>query len=162
MKTLFTILLITCSLSYANAQIDSSKVLQEGTIVTLQLLQEISSKTANEGDILEFETVEPVIVGDRVLVSKGAKANGRVTDAAKAKGLGKAGTLEFTIDHLTLSNGKIIKLTSEYSAKGKQKLGAAITQAVLLTPLFLLKKGKNLKFEAGHIFKVFVAKDYYL
>jgi hypothetical protein len=137
-------------------------ILYEGTILTLQLLQEISSKTANVGDVLEFETTEPVIVGDKVLVQKGAKVSGKITEAERRKGMGKAGILNFTIDYLNLPSGKIIKLSGEQKGKGKNKTGAAVAEAVLLTPLFLLKKGKNITFEKGQIFKAFVEKDYEL
>ena len=73
--------------------------------------------------------------------------------------MGKAGKLNFTIDYLTIGSGKKVKLTSEIKTEGKAKVGASVAQAVLLTPLFLLKKGKNIKFEAGHEFKVFVESD---
>lgn len=163
MKHLLTMALITIA-GLANAQTatDSAnaKKLPEGTIVTVSLLQELSSKTNMAGEIIEFETSEPVIVGDRVLVPKGAHVTGKITESEKAKGMGKAGVLNFTIDYLTLPSGKIVKLTSEIKTKGDNKTGTAVAEAVLLTPLFLLKKGKNKKFEKGQQFKVFVAQDY--
>jgi hypothetical protein len=137
-------------------------VVAEGTPVSLQLLQDVSSKTANVGDVLDFETNKPVIVGDRVLIPEGAKAFGKVTEVERRKGFGKAGKLNFTIEYLILANGKVIKLSSEVKGIGKNKAGAAIAEAVLLTPLFLLKKGKNVSFDKGKIFKVFVEQDYEL
>lgn len=148
-----------CLPTLLKAQDTTKTTLSEGTIVTIQLLQDISSGTANVGDILLFETSEPVIIGDKVVVQKGAKVTGKVTEAAPRKGLGKAGKLNFSIDYLNLPNGKVIKLTSELKATGKNKTGAAVAEAVLLTPLFLLKKGKNIKFEKGKIFKAFVEAD---
>ena len=123
------------------------------------LMQDISSSTANVGDILQFETTEPVIIGDKVLVHKGTKVTGKVTNSEKRKAMGKAGKLEFTIDYLNMPNGKNVRLTGEQKSDGKNKTGAAVAQAVLLTPLFLLKKGKNKKFDKGHIFQVFVEVD---
>jgi ribosomal protein L21 len=158
MKKILLILSI-CLPSLLMAQDSARNRLYEGTIVTIQLMQDLSSKNANEGDILEFETTEPIIVGDKVLVHKGAKVTGKVTESARRKGMGKAGKLNFTIDYLTLPGGKIIKLTSEQKVDGKNTTGAAVAQAVLLTPLFLLKKGKDVKFEKGHIFKAFIEKD---
>lgn len=143
------------------AQNDSGKVyLSQGTVLTVQLMQDISSATNNEGDIIEFETTEPIIVGDKVLVFKGAKVHGKITESEKRKAMGKAGKLNFTIDYLTMPNGKNVKLSSEMKASGKNKAGAAVAEAVLLTPLFLLKKGKTIKFEKGHIFKAFIGEDY--
>lgn len=145
------------------AQSDSTKLmLPQGTIITVAILQDISSGDAKTGDILEFETTEPVIINDRVLVKKGSKVSGKVTEAAGRKGMGKAGKLNFSIDYLTMPNGKNVKLTTELKADGKNKTGTAVAEAVLLTPLFLLKKGKNIKYEKGHIFKAFVDEDFSL
>ena len=157
-KLFFLATLIIPSILFAQ---DSTKTItiSEGTIISLQLLQEINSKSANVGDILEFETNEPVIIGDRVIIQKGTKAYGKVTEAAPRKIGGKAGKLNFTIDYLNLPSGKIIKLSSEQRGNGKNKTGAAVAEAILLTPFFLLKKGKNIKFEKGQIFKAFVEKD---
>lgn len=140
---------------------DSTKkvIISEGTIVSLQLLQDISSSSANVGDVLEFETNEPIIIDNMVVVPKGTKASGKVTEATPRKIAGKAGKLNFTIDYLNFANGKVIRLNSEQKGTGKNKTGTAIAEAVLLTPLFLLKKGKNIKFEKGQIFKAFVEKD---
>lgn len=168
MKATLTILLIFAA-TMCNAQttpstptVDSNKILYEGTIVTVKLLKDISSKSANEGDVVEFETSEPVINGSYVLIPAGVKVYGKVTESEKKKMLGKAGKLNFTIDYLTLPNGRTIKLEGEQKGKGKNKGGAAVAEAVLLTPLFLLKKGKNVHFDKGQIFKAFVEKEYQL
>lgn len=161
MKTAFFLLATLLTIN-ATAQTDSSKILYEGTIITLELQEDLTSGKANVGDVIQFKTSEPVIVGDRVLVPAGTTASGQITIAERKKGLGKAGKLEFTIDYLNMPNGKNIKLTSEVKGKGKNKAGAAVAQAVLLTPLFLLKKGKNIKFDKGQIFKCFIENDTYL
>lgn len=154
------LLLLTLSVPFfVNAQDAEKKILTEGTVISVELLQDLSSGTNNVGDIIEFQTNEPVIVGDRVLVPKGTKVTGKVTEAEGRKAMGKGGKLNFTIDWLNMPNGKNVKLTGEQKASGKQKTGAAVAQAVVLTPLFLLKKGKNVKFEKGQIFKVFVDHD---
>ena len=73
--------------------------------------------------------------------------------------MGKAGLLNFSIDYLIAPSGKNVRLTSDIKSKGATKTGAAVTEALLLTPLFLLKKGKNTVFTKGQVFKVFVSKD---
>jgi hypothetical protein len=141
------------------AQDSTKTILPEGTIVSVQLMQDINSGTANVGEVLTFETSEPITVGDKMLVDKGLKVTGKVIEAAPRKGLGKAGKLNFSIDYLYLPNGKVVKLTTELKANGKDKVGTAVAEAVLLTPLFLLKKGKDIKFEKGQIFKAFVEEN---
>ena len=51
---------------FATAPQDSTKkiTLDEGTVVTLLLKQNLSSSKASVGDLVIFETSEPVIVGD--------------------------------------------------------------------------------------------------
>ena len=148
-----------CLPVFSKAQDSTKTLLSEGTVISVQLLQDISSGSANTGDVLMFETLEPVIVADKIVVPKGAKVAGKVTEAVEKKGLGKAGKLNFSIDYLNLPNGKTVKLTSELKAAGKNKTGTAVAEAVLLTPLFLLKKGKDVKFSKGQVFKAFVEKD---
>lgn len=138
----------------------SKKHLNEGTVVSVQLDQELNSKTANVGDMVALELSEPLMIGNREVLSKGLKVSGVVTQAAKAKGLGKAGNLSFTINYITLPDGRNIKLTSEQSVAGKTTTAAMATEAVLLTPFFLFKKGKNITYEKGKVFKVFIAQDY--
>ncbi len=168
MKIQFLIMLLIASIaSYSQADstkifIDSTankKILYEGTVITIKLLDKISSEESKKGEMVEFEVSEPVIIGDRVFIAKGAKVFGQITEAEKRKGLGKAGKLSFSVNYLQLPSGKNVSLTSEVSGKGKAKVGPAIAEAVLLTPLFLLKKGKKIKFDKGDIFKVFVEKD---
>ena len=74
--------------------------------------------------------------------------------------MGKPGLINLSIDYLTLEDGRIIKLTSDNKLEGKNRAGAAIAMAVVVMPLFLLKKGKEVIYEAGQTFKVYVAKDY--
>lgn len=158
MKQFFTTLIFIPFCSFA--QIDSGKVyLSKGTVVNVELQQVLSSGENNTGDVIQFTVTEPVIIGNTVLVQRGAKVTGKVTQAEKRKGMGKAGRLDFTIDYLAMPNGKNVKLTTELKTVGKNKTGAAVAQAVLLTPFFLLKKGKNVKFEKGHKFAAFVDED---
>lgn len=139
---------------YSHAQ---NKLLPAGTIVTVVLLHDISSKNAKIGDDINFETSDEIIVNDYVMVRKGIKVTGKVTESNKAKGKGKVGTLNFTIDNMYLESGKIIKLTTELKNKAKDHSTPMV--AIVLNPFLLLKKGKNVSFEKGHVFTVYVDSD---
>jgi hypothetical protein len=159
MKRLFVFFSIIIP-SMLIAQENTNKVvIYEGTIISLQLLTDINCNTSSAGDIIEFETNEPVIQGDRVIIPKGTKASGIVTLAEPRKIVGRPGKLNFTINYLNLANGKVIKLINEQKATGKNKTGVAVAEAILLTPLFLLKKGKGVQFDKGQVFKAFIEKD---
>lgn len=147
---------------FATAQQDSTKkiTLDEGTVVTLLLKQNLSSSKASVGDLVTFETSEPVIVGDKVLLRKGLEAYGKVTEAQKRKELGKSGKLSFSIDYLKLDDGRILKLTAQQKSNGNDKTGTAVAEAAVLSPLFLLKKGKDVKYKIGDKFVAYLAEDY--
>ncbi len=59
-------------------------VVDAGTDITVTADQAVSSKTNNSGDHFEASIAEPVVVGDKVVIPKGAKAVGTVTDAKSA------------------------------------------------------------------------------
>jgi hypothetical protein len=134
-----------------------TKILPAGTTVTVVLLQDISSKNSKVGDVINFETADEVIVNDFVMIHKGVKVIGRITESIKAKGKSTAGTLNFTIEKLYLENGNAIKLTTELKNKAVDNSKPAVI--VVLNPFLLLKKGKNVSFEKGHIFTVYVDAD---
>jgi hypothetical protein len=105
---------------------------------------------------------EPIIINDKIVVAKGAKITGTVTEAEKAKALGKKGKLSFSIDYLYLSNGQVIKLRSSVK-KNINGSGAAVAAgAILLSPVALLFNGKQAKYSEGEVFTAYVDKDYTL
>jgi hypothetical protein len=102
---------------------------------------------------------EPIVVGDQVVVSPGAKILGSVTEARSSGVLGRKGKLAFDIEFLYLDSGQVVKLTGK-SAKNLKGSGAIVAAtAVVLTPLGLLIPGKGAKFEAGTIVDAYIAKD---
>ncbi|MEO6670276.1 MAG: hypothetical protein ABIN36_12415 [Ferruginibacter sp.] len=133
------------------------KVIPAGTTVNVTLQQDLSSKNAKVGDVINFITSDEVIVNDYVLVHKGVKVTGTVTESVKAKGRNKAGTLNFTIEKMYLDNDKVIKLTTELKNKAKDN-SVSVVKKVLL-PGTALRKGNNVSFEKGYVFIVYVDAD---
>ena len=152
----------TIPASIPTTQSIGANTLYEGTVVTMALDEDISSQSAHEGQVITFTTTEPVKINNIILIPIGSKAYGKVTDCSKRKALGKAGTLNFSIDYVAMPDGRSILLNGDGSKKGNSKGGTAVAEAVLLTPFFLLKKGKSAKFDKGFVFKAFVEKDYQL
>lgn len=159
MKTLF--LFVSLGLSLCNAQettVKDSIFLEEGTIIKISLDKDINGKELNAGDKIDFTTTEDIIRNDYVILKKGLKVVGTVTEAAKSKGLGKKGKLSFSIDYLYLDNGKVVKLRNEVTKNLNGSGGVVAATSVLLTPLALFIKGKNAKYEKGTVFEAFVDK----
>lgn len=158
MKKLFVAILFIPVLLIAQTD-STSNILQEGTIIKAALTQNISGKEVSVGQIVDFELSENIILNDKVVIPKGAKITGSVTEAQRSKALGKKGKLAFSIDYLYLKNGKVIKLRSQVEKNLKGSGAAVAAGAILLSPVALLFNGKNAKYEKGEVFTAYIDKD---
>jgi hypothetical protein len=133
-------------------------VLKEGTEVRLKFSDDLSSKTANEGDPVNLVLDEDIKVGDVVVAKAGAKAVGTITNAKKAGMMGKAGELNMRLEHLKAGDDRI-RLRGSKGKEGEGRQGAAIALTVLFGPLGLIKHGKNVEVKAGTPLTAYVDED---
>jgi len=78
-------------------------VIPAGTVLTVRLETAVSSKQSNEGDSFEASVAEPVVVGEKVVIPKGASASGVVTQAHAAGKFKGGATLDLTLKSITLN-----------------------------------------------------------
>jgi hypothetical protein len=104
-------------------------IVPAGTTVTVQVDQALSSKTSQTGQTFLATVAQPVSVGGRSAIPKGATVSGTVVNA-KAKGKIKgAGELSLTLTSITVK-GHTYNITTEVldnTSKGKGKRTAATT-----------------------------------
>jgi hypothetical protein len=132
----------------------------EGTIVVVKSIADISSKTAREGDLLDFITAEDILIDGVVVIKENARVSANVEDAEHAKSLGKQGSLTIKFSNVKAANGVNIPLRAvRGSSEGKSTIGATVALSVVLSPLFLLKKGKEIKIPAGKLMEAYVSRD---
>lgn len=141
------------------ATITPATTISEGTIVKVSLNEDLSGKEVSVGQKINFTTTEDLIQGNFIVLKKGLKVVGTITEAAKSKGLGKKGKLAFSIDYLYLDNGKVIKLRSNVTKNLNGSGGLVVASAVLLSPLALFVHGKNAKYEKGEVFEAYVDEN---
>ena len=134
----------------------SQKTISEGTIIKVSINNDISGKDVSIGTKVDFTTTEDLIQGNTVVLRKGLKVVGTVSEAAKSKGLGKKGKLSFNIEYLYLDNGKVIKLRSEIKKNLNGSGAEVVAAAVLFAPIALFIHGKNAKYEKGEVFDAYV------
>lgn len=134
--------------------------LSKGTEIKVSLNEDISGKEVSTGQKIYFTLSDDLIQGNDIVLSKGLKVMGTVTEAAKSKGLGKKGKLSFDIEYLYLNNGKVIKLSSQIKKNINGSGAVVVTTAVLLSPFALFIHGKNAKYKKGEVFSVFIDEDY--
>jgi hypothetical protein len=140
------------------AAVPAKLILAEGVDVPLTFDQDISSKTAAEGDPVVFLLAEDLKVGDIVVAKAGSKAFGEVTNAKKSGMMGKAGELNIRLDYLKAGDVKV-KLRGTRAKEGESGTTSAIVLTVLFGPIGLIKHGKNIDIQKGTALKVYVGDD---
>lgn len=112
MKKIILLLLTLTSLScFSQEKIE----IPQGTLIKAALINDLKGGKVEVGDKIDFELSEPLIINDRVVLHKGLKIAGLVTEARASGVLGRKGKLGFTINYLYLENGKVAKLMSTQS-----------------------------------------------
>jgi hypothetical protein len=143
----------------AQAPEPAKLVLKEGTDVHLKFAQDISSRTAEEGDSVTLVLDEDIKVGDVVVAKAGAKAVGTVTNSKKAGMMGKAGELNMRLEYLIMPDSRL-RLRGSKGKEGEGKEGATVALTVLFGPIGLIKHGKNVDVKQGTPITVYVDQDF--
>jgi hypothetical protein len=142
----------------ANPAPPAKLVLADGTDVALTFDQDLSSKTAAEGDPVTCVLAEDLKVGDVIVAKAGSKAIGEVTNAKKAGMMGKAGELNIRMDYLKVGDTKV-KLRGSKGKEGQSGTTSAIVLTVLFGPIGLIKHGHDIDIKKGAALKVYVGDD---
>ena len=129
--------------------------LPDGTEFTILTTEEITSKTASEGDRLVFRVAEDVVVDGHVLIAKDALVKGEVAAVKKSGFFGRGGNVGIRIDSTITVDNQTTKLRSAKSKAGDDKTGTTVVLVVLFGPLGFLKKGKQAIIKPGTAIKVY-------
>lgn len=138
---------------------DTEITIPDGTELTVVTTEEISSKTAVEGDPITFKVAEDVVVGGKVVIASGALVKGEVSNAKKSGRMGKGGALSIRITSTTTVDEQKIKLRASKGREGDDKTGTTVALVVLFGPLGFLKKGKDAKIKEGTRIKAYTDED---
>jgi hypothetical protein len=131
------------------APVTRDVVLPEGTEFSVVTIDELSSKTANKDDVAAMKTDEPVLVGNQVVIPKGAFVRASVAEVKRAGHFGHAGTLSLRVESTSATDGQKVPLRASKSSSGNSHMGATVALTVLFGPLGLLKHGNDVKYPAG-------------
>jgi hypothetical protein len=138
----------------------------DGTPLEIELMTEVSSAKAKEGDIIDFTVVNPVVINGVTVIEKGAPAKARVAGVKKAGYWGKAGRVGWIMQDALGVDGNRISLRMEKKLTGDSKGGTVATATIVTAvvfwpaaPFWGFKKGKNAVFPAGKRFEAFVNGD---
>jgi hypothetical protein len=135
---------------------NSEIVLAAGTPLNLVTAEEISSKKAELGDVVNFKVDEDVVVNGHVVISKGTPAQGRIMNAEKSGRMGKAGKLGVRIESTNTIDGQPIRIRAAKGTEGDDKTTSTAVLAVMVSSFFLLKKGGEAVIKEGTKVQVYV------
>ncbi|MGI4885658.1 MAG: hypothetical protein ACRYFR_11925 [Janthinobacterium lividum] len=119
--------------------------------MVLETAVPLSSKDAKLGQAIGLRVKYNVLVDGQVVVKAGAPGSGQVVEAQHHKGVGKEGILAIRPSAVQAVDGQLVPLTGAVaSTAGSGTAGSAIGLAVVVSPLFLLHKGKEANIPAGY------------
>ncbi len=105
------------------AQAQYEYTIPEGTEFKLALHTEINSKTSRKGDVVITTLLDPVYVEDRLVLPRGVRVYGHITDIHRARRRGKGGMVYIEFDSIELPSGQKVailgSLTEVFSSSGK-------------------------------------------
>ena len=134
-------------------------LIPDGAELSVATTEEISSKTATEGDAVTFRVEEDLLVNNQVVIVKGTIAKGTITSAEKSGRLGKGGKLGIRVDSTATVDGQRVKLRASQGRVGDDKTGTTVALVVLFGVFGFLKKGSDAKIKAGTKVKVYVVEE---
>jgi hypothetical protein len=141
------------------AKPENVKVIPDGTEFNVVTIEEITSKTASEGDPLRFKVAEDVKIDGQVVIAKDSLVKGVVATAKKAGMMGRGGSLGIRVESTMTVDNQRLKLRSSKGKEGDDKTGTTVALVVLFGPLGFLKKGKNAKIAPGTQIKVYTDEE---
>lgn len=134
--------------------------LTEGTIVRVQLLNDISSRDIREGDVINFQVFEDIEIEGVLVIRKGTLVNAYVESAERSKALGKKGKFKLEFSSTRSVDGKKVNLrTGQGNVEGKSRLAGGIALAYFVNPLLVFIPGKNAKAFEGKVMIAYVSNN---
>lgn len=130
----------------------------EGTEFIVRVEDKLSSKTSEEGDRFTISLDDDVKLADGSVLKAGYKGVGTVTSARENGRMGKGGELNIRLEYLKVGEGRV-RLRGSKGSDGKDATGSTVALTVLFGPLGLLKKGKNVEIQPGHLLTAYADSD---
>lgn len=151
--------------------------LKDGTPVRLKLAQTVTSADAEKGQLVSFEVLEDVKVGNATVIKQGSLVVATIVEARSKKSFGRKGKLSLQFDYvkavdgtqvsLRVAEGKILEIKQQIENSEKRE---GLVSGIIKTTAFaagvnplpievasgLLKKGKDVGLAQGQLIDVYV------
>lgn len=121
----------------------------EGLEFTVQTLDFLSSQTAAVGDPIHLEVENNVLVNGAIAIAAGSPVKGVISSVTHASRMGKAGSISVRIESGESVDAQRVRLRATKAQSTDDKVGSVVALTVLVSPLFLLKKGNDVAYQPG-------------
>jgi hypothetical protein len=146
-------------LSSVTAIQDAEFLIPDGTELSVVTTDEITSKTATEGDPVNFKVEDDLVINNQIVIARDTIVKGTISVAEKSGRLGKGGKLGIRVESTTTVDGQKIKLRASQGKVGGDKTGTTIALIALFGVFGFLKKGSNAKIKEGTKIKVYTDEE---
>lgn len=155
--------------AFPNGSLTSSTVvLPKDSLLKVKFMEDISSKTNQQGDTIDFVVDDNVYVGDVLVLPKGAKGYGQIKKIVQPRIFGRDARIDLDFSHVVAVNGGAVPVMVGDLAKQQAKTaagaaGASIGGMILFGPVGVVGgafvKGSSVTIPAGTNTYVQVAED---
>jgi peptidoglycan hydrolase-like protein with peptidoglycan-binding domain len=124
--TAFSALLVAFALAAAGrnplngqsrySQYERSWTVPEGTVISMRMDSNLSSKTSRVGDKFTATVTIPVYVDGKTVIPAGSVVEGRVTEVTPAKRMSRSGTIAVAFDELVFPNGSRVRINGSLTS----------------------------------------------
>lgn len=134
-------------------------VLKRGRAIDVRFREPLRPRGISNGQKVELEVADDVLVDGRVVVREGAKVGGHVDEVKRRQVAGVPARLDIVIDLAQAVGGVVVPLSGLYSTKGTDRSIEAAGIAIFWCVLGLLIPGEDVLIAEGTIVTCFVRKD---
>ena len=154
---LAAVLLLAAGPGWAQSQVK----VPEGTEFSIRLEDDLSSKTASQGDRFTISLSDDVKLPDGTVLKAGYRGVGEVIEARASGALGRTGRLNIRLTYLKVGDQRI-RLRAVKAVQGGHNTGAQVATGVLLFPIWpvaALIKGKSTQIAKGAMITAYADRD---
>jgi len=128
----------------------------DGTEFTAQTLEFLSSETANIGDQVQLEVDNNVIVDEVIAIAAGTPVRGTIANVVRASRMGRSGSISLRVESTTAVDGQRVPIRATKGHTEGDKAGSTIALTIIVSPLFLLRRGNDVAYQPGTKIPVYV------
>lgn len=121
----------------------------DGTEFTAQTLEFLSSESANTGDDVQMEVDNNLVVDGVIAIAAGTPVRGSIANVTHASRMGRSGNISIRVESTTAVDGQRVPVRATKAQAEGDKTGSTIALSLIVSPLFLLRRGNDVAYQPG-------------